>query len=77
VAKFRLRIVNAKSSLFEGDVSSVFVKGDKSEFEILPFHYPIISVVLEGKIIVDGDKYININKGILKCSENDCLILTD
>ena len=75
--KFRLRVVNAKETVYEGDVSSVQISGDQSEYELLAFHYPLMSNVKEGKVIIDSNKFLKISKGLLKFSENDCLILID
>ncbi|MBF0216765.1 MAG: hypothetical protein HQL30_07220 [Candidatus Omnitrophica bacterium] len=75
--KFELKVMNTEGVILRKPVESVFVQGDSTEFEILAFHYPVMSVFKGGKIIVDWKEYMPIKNGILKFSENECLILTD
>lgn len=74
---FHLRIMNPDRMIFEGEVSKLFLQGDTGEFEILPAHYPIFSLLKKGSIIVDWEKKLDINKGIVRFFKNDCVIIAE
>ncbi|OQX80432.1 MAG: hypothetical protein B6D56_05155 [Candidatus Omnitrophica bacterium 4484_70.1] len=73
--KFKLLVIDPDKVIFEGEVSSVFLPGDKGEFEILPYHYPLISLLREGEIVIDGKYAVPINHGIVRFFKNECVIL--
>jgi len=75
--KFKLRVMNPEGMLFEGPAESLFAKGDEGEFEMLAFHYPVVSILVAGNLIIDWKKYIKIKGGLLKFSENDCVVLAE
>ena len=74
---FRLTILNPKHVLYEGEARSVFVPGDRGEFEILPMHAPIVSLLKPGKVIVDWERTILIKNGMLKFDHDECMILVE
>jgi F0F1-type ATP synthase epsilon subunit len=51
--------------------------GDLAEFEILDYHAPIVSLVRPGNVVVDGHHHIPINRGMVKFSNNECVILVE
>ncbi len=75
--KFSLTILNPEKILYEGDAERVALKGDKGEFELLPYHSPAISILDEGPIVVNRDKVFNISKGLAQFYNNDCIILVE
>ncbi|WP_273568339.1 F0F1 ATP synthase subunit epsilon [Maribacter halichondriae] len=50
-----LEIVSPEATLFSGEVTSVSVPGINGEFQMLNNHAPIVSLLQEGKVRVDGD----------------------
>ncbi len=50
-----LEIVSPEATLFAGEVKSVTVPGINGEFQMLKDHAPIVSLLQNGKVIVDGD----------------------
>ena len=46
-----LRIVSPERVVFTGEVDSVLVPGTVGQFEILNDHAPIISTLVEGKVV--------------------------
>ena len=50
-----LEIVSPEATLFAGEVNSVTVPGINGEFQMLKDHAPIVSLLQNGKVIVDGD----------------------
>lgn len=63
--------------LFEGEAQSVFLQGDQGEFEILPYHSPVISVLRKGRIIIDRHKYVSVKKGLARFYHNELVILVE
>ena len=75
--KFSLKIMDPDRVLFNGEVSVLFLQGDTGEFELLPYHYPVLSLLRRGKIILGWNSYIPIKKGIVKFFKNECTILVE
>ena len=74
---FHLTILNPKHVVYEGDANSVFLQGDRGEFELLTFHAPIVSLLRPGEVIVDWEKTIPIKNGMVKFDGNGCVILVE
>jgi F-type H+-transporting ATPase subunit epsilon len=49
-----LEIVSPEATLFSGEVDSVTVPGINGEFEMLNNHAPIVSILKEGHVKVNG-----------------------
>lgn len=50
-----LEIVSPEATLFAGDVTSVTVPGINGEFQMLTDHAPIVSLLQEGQVKVQGN----------------------
>jgi len=50
-----LEIVSPEATLFAGEVTSVTVPGINGEFQMLTDHAPIVSLLQEGKVKIDGN----------------------
>lgn len=50
-----LEIVSPEATLFAGDVTSVTAPGVNGEFQLLSNHAPIVSLLQEGKVKIDGE----------------------
>ena len=72
-----LTIINPKHILYQGEASSVFLPGDQGEFEILPLHAPIVSLLKPGEVVVNWEERINITRGMVKFDENKCVIVVE
>jgi len=55
-----LEIVSPEATLFSGEVTSVAVPGINGEFQMLENHAPIVSLLQEGNIKIQGN--ISIDK---------------
>lgn len=73
----KITILSPKHVLYEGEAQNVFLPGDLAEFEIMDHHVPIISLLRPGKVIVDWKTSIKIKRGMVKFSNNDCMILVE
>jgi len=49
-----LEIVSPEATLFAGEVSSVTVPGINGEFQLLANHAPIVSLLQEGEVKIQG-----------------------
>ncbi|TFH16092.1 MAG: F0F1 ATP synthase subunit epsilon [Lentisphaerales bacterium] len=74
---FRLTILNPKRVVYEGDAESVFLPGDQGEFEILPLHAPIVSLLRSGNVVVDWKRVVPIKNGMVKFDRGECVILVE
>lgn len=45
-----LRVISAQSTVFEGEVSSVSLPGEKGAFMVLENHASIVSTLVKGKL---------------------------
>jgi F-type H+-transporting ATPase subunit epsilon len=73
----KVRILNPKHVLFDGEAKSIFLPGDMAEFEILDFHAPIVSLLKPGNVLIDWTKSIPIKRGMVKFDRNECMILVE
>ena len=69
--------MNPDRLLFEGEVENIFLQGDTGEFEVLAYHYPVLSLLRKGAIVIDWEHYVAIRKGIVKFFKNDCVAIVE
>jgi len=54
-----LEIVSPEATLFTGEVTSVTVPGINGEFQMLSNHAPIVSLLQEGNVKIEGNVTID------------------
>ncbi len=54
-----LEIVSPEATLFAGEVTSVTVPGINGEFQMLKDHAPIVSLLQEGNVQIEGNVSID------------------
>ena len=69
-------IINQAQMIFEGVANNVVLPGDYGEFEIMQFHWPIVSVLTKGEIIIDNMGF-PISKGIARFGEEKLVALVE
>lgn len=74
---FRLRVMSLIRTLYDGDVEAVYLFGDEGEYELLPFHYPLLGALPEGEIRVSGHESIPIRAGVVSFMDNQCTIIIE
>lgn len=62
--------------MFSGVAKSVILPGDQGEFELLPFHWPIVSLLRKGEIIIDEIGF-PISKGIARFAAEKLVVLVE
>ena len=68
-----LKIISALQVLFEGEVVSVTLPGEKGSFTVLPRHASLISTLLKGKISyrdAEGEHQVEVAGGIADIDNN-------
>lgn len=63
--------------LYQGEVESAFFCGDLGEYELLPYHYPVLGILKEGNIILNWREAVPIKFGVVKFFANDCVVLVE
>jgi len=75
--KFKLLVIDPDKIIYEGEVTNLFLQGDTGEFELLPYHYPVLSVLKQGEIIIDWKYTIAIKHGIIRFFQNECVVIVE
>jgi len=74
---FHCVIISPKNLIFEDDINSLYIYGDRTEYELLAYHYPLIGLVQQSDIIIDWSRTVPIRSGILRFFANECTILVE
>ena len=69
-------IINQAQIIFQGVANNVILPGDYGEFEIMQFHWPIVSILVKGEIIID-DMGFPISNGIARFGEEKLVALVE
>ncbi len=69
-------IMNQAQTIFNGVAHSVILPGDYGEFEVLPYHWPIVSILTKGEIIID-EMGFPISRGIARFSNEKLVALVE
>lgn len=69
-------IINQAQVIFEGVANSVILPGDYGEFEVLQFHWPIVSLLGKGEIIIDNMGF-PISRGIARFADEKLVALVE
>ena len=70
-------VMTPDSLVYEDEVHSVFLTGNQGEYELLPYHYPTLGILIRGNIIIDWKLAIPIVSGVVRFFANDCIILVE
>ena len=65
-----LEIVSPEATLFSGEVTSVTVPGINGEFQMLSNHAPIVSLLQEGVVTIQGTNIVVAEANKEKFSKN-------
>ena len=77
IGTFRLSVMTPEALLYQGEVESAFITGDTGEYELLPYHYPVLGILGKGNIIINWREAVPVKFGLLKFFANDCVILVE
>jgi F-type H+-transporting ATPase subunit epsilon len=74
---FKISIMTPEALLYQGQVESAFFTGDQGEYELLPYHYPVLGILSQGNIIVNWREAVPIKFGLVRFFANDCIVLVE
>ena len=74
---FKCVVMSPRALVYENEVQSVFLTGDQGEYELLAYHFPTLGILKKGNIVIDWKESIPIKSGIVKFSNNECVILVE
>jgi len=73
---FKVLMLDYAQVLFSGNARSVILPGERGVFEILNFHSPIVSMLNEGDVIIDGEVF-PIRRGIVNFYHSELIALVE
>ena len=74
---FRLQILSLRRVLFDGEVKSVRLSGDEGEYELLPFHFPLLGALPEGEVVIAEKGTVPLRVGVVMFQHNHCTIIVE
>ena len=74
---FPLEIVSVEGVLFQDEVESVYLFGAEGEFELLPFHYPLVASLVTSEINIAGNEPLPIQSGVVMFNNNECKVIVE
>jgi F0F1-type ATP synthase epsilon subunit len=74
---FKCVILSPRKLIYDKEIQSLFVIGDTGEYEILPYHYPVLGVIKKSDIIINWEEKIPVNGGVLRFYANECIIMIE
>ncbi|HOG24321.1 MAG TPA: hypothetical protein PK590_06700 [Candidatus Omnitrophota bacterium] len=75
--KFHLKVMSLKGVAIDEEVESVYLTGDDGEFELLPFHHPLLASLPEGELKIAYHESIPIKAGVLSFKDNECRVIAE
>jgi len=74
---FRLTVASLRGVVFQEQVESVYLFGAEGEFELLPYHYPLMASLVPGRIQIAFHESLPIRTGVVMFKENECTIVAE
>ena len=72
-----LIIMNESKALFEGRARSVMLPGEQGVFELLPYHKPLLSRLIGGKVIINNEQEFPVRRGIVGFNLNRATVIVE
>lgn len=77
LGNFKCIILSPNRLIYENEIQSIFLTGDKGEYELLAYHYPLIGVLVKSRIVINFNESIGINGGVVRFFANECTIIAE
>lgn len=74
---FKCIILSPRALIYENEIQSVFLTGDKGEYELLAYHYPLLGVLKKSDVVINWKERIPINGGVIRFFANECIIMVE
>ncbi|RRD80416.1 hypothetical protein EII14_02010 [Alloprevotella sp. OH1205_COT-284] len=77
--KLHVVIVSVERTLYDGLVERLFVPGEKGRFEVLKNHASIISTLIPGSVVCEGENAfeISISGGFVEVKDNEVTLCVE
>ncbi len=75
--KFPLQVVSTAGIVFQGEVGSVYLRGTDGEFELLPYHAPLLASLASSDINIEGNESLPVKGGVVMFRDNECTIVAE
>ncbi len=69
--------MSPRKLIFENEINSIFLTGDRGEYELLAYHYPLIGALKRGEVIINWNEAIPIEGGVIRFFANECTIMVE
>jgi F-type H+-transporting ATPase subunit epsilon len=77
----KIEVITPDKKVFEGEIKSVKVPGQKGSFQVLKDHAPIISTLNSGPVVIvdlgNTETVIDISGGVIEVKANKIILLAD
>ena len=73
----KLKIISPEKVVYKGEVERVSLSGSLGFFTVLKDHAPLVSSLVEGKIVyleAEGEKEMEIESGVVEVRDNEVII---
>ena len=77
VPNFKCIVLSPHKLIYEDEIESLYVKGDRGEYELLAYHYPLLGVIKKSDLIINWKTKIPIRGGVLRFYANECTIMIE
>lgn len=74
---FKCIILSPRELIYEKEIQSIFLTGDRGEYELLAYHYPLLGVLKKSDVIINWNEKISIQGGIVRFYANECTIMIE
>ena len=69
-------VLGPEGALFEGKTRHIILPGEMGVFEVHSYHRPILTRLLSGRIVMDGQA-LPIRRGVVKVERNHVVALVE
>jgi F-type H+-transporting ATPase subunit epsilon len=73
---FNVLILTLDRVIFDGKAKTLVLPGEQGTFEILPFHKRLLSRLVKGPLVLDGESY-PIKRGVVKVGLNEVTVIVE
>ena len=73
---FYVLIVTLDRIVYEGQAKSLILPGEKGVFEVLPYHKKLLSQLVQGPVILDGQTF-PIRRGVVKAGPSEVTVVVE
>ena len=75
-ASFHVLITSPERVLVDSRAHSALFPGERGEFEVLPLHRPLVSRLVAGMVVVDGQG-LAIRRGVVRVADDEVIAVIE